>query len=392
MSNMRVFLVVILLSIVSCNISLSQSNGSCNYAQVMALSTSPCNYSPFVAVFEDDFNGNQLDINKWIPINGVVRDVYHLKERQWYTPNNILLNNGTLKLIAKKETLLNQCFTIWITGSGYQSFCQDFYYTSAEINSKYKFMYGKYEIRCKIPKGKGFWPAFWTYGGRGSEIDVFEFWNEKNIFGNYDSDLLSKVINTNIYYNHDNNNNDDRESCSFKVKDGIDYSQSFRTYTLIYNKNSIEWYVDNILVRKEYLYKDILGRNLDCGINSPTLALINKSYPRNMPMSIMANLAIQCNNNNEPDINTPFPSNYEIDYIRFYKQLPMGNCLVYNETSEVNLENDLFNAIGGKVVTLQNNISIPDNAQLKVLATDEINLNNGFSVGSNSDFEAKIIN
>ncbi len=41
---------------------------------------------------------------------------------------------------------------------------QYFDYTSGMIYSNYKFDYGMFEIKCKIPKGKGFWPAFWMAG------------------------------------------------------------------------------------------------------------------------------------------------------------------------------------------------------------------------------------
>ena len=42
-------------------------------------------------------------------------------------------------------------------------------YTSARLNSKYAFTYGRVEVRAKLPSGGGTWPAIWTLGKNISE-------------------------------------------------------------------------------------------------------------------------------------------------------------------------------------------------------------------------------
>src|SRR5690554_6387416 len=138
----------------------------CNGQQVVLLEDGECNYNPYTLVFEDNFDGGALDLTKWIPITGVVRDPSHNIEQQWYTPNNIEVSNGTLKLITKAETLNNQCSDLRINNR-MQTLCQNFNYTSAEIDSKYKFEHGKFATRCKLINGRGYFPVFWTYGGLG---------------------------------------------------------------------------------------------------------------------------------------------------------------------------------------------------------------------------------
>ena len=370
---------------------ISKMYGQCNSVVGVISGTPPCDNNPYVITFEDNFNNNELNLDYWIPTSGVVRDQRHESEKQWYTPNNIEVNNGVLKLKAKRENLYNQCFTIWNPDiNAMETLCQDFNYTSAQIDSKYKFSTGKFEIRCKIPKGKGFWPAFWTYGKRSNEIDVFEFWNEKDWLDNYDNNLLSKRINTNIHYDFNNNNSAD--DCSHKYN-GVDYSNSFHIFSAIWTKYSIEWYVDGDLIRTEYLFRDILSRPLSCGLDGLREAIISKSFPRvNHPMQIIANLAIQCNNENDPDNTTPFPSSFEIDYIRYYKQLPMTMDLTYRFIQQIYISDDCFNVIGGRNITLKDYFKLSDNKQLKVIARNSISLENGFEVGNNCNFEAVIDN
>jgi beta-glucanase (GH16 family) len=57
------------------------------------------------------------------------------------------------------------------------------HYTSARLNSKKAWTYGKFEVRAKLPKGKLLWPAIWmmpkdsVYGGwaASGEIDIMEY-------------------------------------------------------------------------------------------------------------------------------------------------------------------------------------------------------------------------
>ena len=76
-------------------------------------------------------------VSNWSPITGVVRDADHDHEKQWYTPDNIEVNDGVLKLITRHEPLFNQSYWIWDPDQGAMVYyCEDFEYTSAEIDSR----------------------------------------------------------------------------------------------------------------------------------------------------------------------------------------------------------------------------------------------------------------
>ena len=105
-------------------------------------------------------------------------------EKQHYTDEleNSYVSDGTLKIVAKKESYTDQGVTKQ--------------YTSARLNSKFAFKYGKVEFRAKMPSGYGTWPAVWMlnrninetgnyWGSQGyastswpacGEIDILEHW------------------------------------------------------------------------------------------------------------------------------------------------------------------------------------------------------------------------
>ncbi|WP_430815117.1 family 16 glycosylhydrolase [Carboxylicivirga sp. RSCT41] len=113
-------------------------------------------------VWEENFDGNSLNPDNWTyEVNGSGGGN---QELQYYTDrtDNLRVEDGLLTIEARKEEY-----------SGKQ-------YTSARIVSKNKkdFTYGKVEVRLKVPKGRGTWPAFWMlgYGGwpQAGEIDIME--------------------------------------------------------------------------------------------------------------------------------------------------------------------------------------------------------------------------
>lgn len=85
-------------------------------------------------------------------------------EEQHYTDRieNSYMENGFLSIVAIKESFTNQN--------------QTKQYTSARLNSKFAFTYGRVDVRAKLPVGDGTWPAIWTLG---KNVDEFgNFWHD----------------------------------------------------------------------------------------------------------------------------------------------------------------------------------------------------------------------
>lgn len=375
-------LTVLLLTILTTKIVSGQI---CDGQQVVLTQDGQCDYNDYILEFEDNFDGNTLDLSKWVlPYQGVLRNLSHSLEKQWYantgnTPaipfsNNIEVSNGTLKITARKEsTPIVGTYVSNFSTNPWTYTTESFDYSSAEIDSKYKFGYGKYEIRCKIPNGRGFWPAFWMYGvdagNINNEIDVFEFW-----------DNSTSDHNMTVHYNG--------QMCLTDYN-GPDYSQAFHTFTVIWNNNKIEWYVDGDLKRRSTKFYTILGQTVDCnGIQAFGQYILDKVFPKD-PMNIITNLALQTGTY-APDNNTPFPSSLEIDYIRYYKQIPCSGTLNYTEITQLNLSNEVYNLVIGTTITVGGNFTVQNGQQLELVARDEIVLLPGFSAEAGSNFVARI--
>ena len=150
---------------------LLQINGENNTSKVLAYiddfyylgASTPSPAVFYQLVWSDEFDTNgAVDASKWfhqtqIPAGGS----WHNGEVQHYTNriDNSVVNNGFLNIIAKKETYQNQ----GVTKS----------YTSARLNSKFAFKYGRVEVRAKLPAGLGTWPAIWTLGKNVNENGAY---------------------------------------------------------------------------------------------------------------------------------------------------------------------------------------------------------------------------
>ncbi|WP_336689873.1 MULTISPECIES: family 16 glycosylhydrolase [unclassified Chryseobacterium] len=105
-------------------------------------------------VWSDEFSTNgAVDNTKWFHQTQLPTTAgWYNNEQQHYTNliTNSFASNGELNIVAKKETFTDQGYTK--------------NYTSARLNSKFAFKYGRIDVRAKVPKNQGTWPAIWLLG------------------------------------------------------------------------------------------------------------------------------------------------------------------------------------------------------------------------------------
>jgi beta-glucanase (GH16 family) len=157
-------------------------------------------------------------------------------------------------------------------------------YSSGLLSSKRSFnqKYGLFEIRAKIPKGKGLWPAFWLLPLNGSwppELDVLEILgdNPQKLYVSWHSNAGGK------------------HTSETKGIDVPDASEDFHTYSVYWTKDFIEWFFDDIQVASKPTPQDF-----------------------HQPMYMLVNLAVGGGWPGAPDKTTQFPAKYSIDWIRAY--------------------------------------------------------------------------
>jgi sialidase-1 len=215
-----------------------------------------CDANPWTLIFEDNFDGYVLDEYKWFRKYAVPRDADFELTKSLFLFENVVVEDGKLKIFGKRENVDNFYLTTKYdeNGVGIEGKYVDFDYTAGEIESQAEFFYGRFEARLKLPSGKGLYPAFWTFGAPWSEIDIFEFSNVKKcdlLGGNYDPDLNQKVIQTNIHTEYGSYGHlQCGKSVGIKMpndNDYVDFSKEFHVFAADFEKQYIKWYVDGIL-------------------------------------------------------------------------------------------------------------------------------------------------
>jgi beta-glucanase (GH16 family) len=220
-------------------------------------------------VFEDEFNEGALDERTWTTAFPWGRDRSSVGELQYYAPDAFRLKNGQLSIVAQPAHDGSHAYNSGLISS-HDSFAPE---------------YGRFEIRCKVPQGKGLWPAFWLLPLDTSwppEIDVFEALGD-------DPETVHMTA-------HWSDGGAHRQKGSEFT--GPDFSKDFHTFAVEWTPEKLTWFVDGV---KRH---EVSGR-------SPS-----------GPMYLLANLAVGGDWPGAPDASTRFPASFDIDYIRAYAASP----------------------------------------------------------------------
>ena len=246
-------------------------------------------------IWSDEFNGNNLDTNYWSHEigTGSQNGLYGWGngELQYYQPQNSVVNNGTLKIIAQQEP--NGLVDSWNN---------TYYYSSSRIvtRDKFEFQYGKIAARIKTLDGQGYWPAFWLLPKNGQwpcdgEIDIMEQWGN-----NGPTNVTTGAAHVGVCPYSSSNHQ--YQSSSYQKNNGS-FADNFHTYEIIWRPNKIEWFVDGT-------------KFFEVDSNS-----FNQIYawPFNSNQwYLILNLAITSSG---PSLSTVFPNQIEVDYVRIYEEI-----------------------------------------------------------------------
>lgn len=260
-----------------------------------AVDSVPASTEEYQLVWSDEFDRpGPVDPSHWQFEKGFVRN----REAQWYQQENAYCKDGLLIMEARKERKANPDYE---KGSNHWSRSRAYIeYTSSSINTrgKHSWLYGRFEMRARIPVGDGLWPAFWTLGVEGEwpsngEIDIMEY---------YRGMLLANVA----------CGTDKRWEAKWFTQTrpieslGPDWAQKFHVWRMDWDEQEISLYVDDLLLNRVPLSK--LNNRDKTGIN-----------PFRQPHYILLNLALGGMNGGAID-DSLLPARYEIDYVRVYQK------------------------------------------------------------------------
>ena len=306
--NLNIYLLYLLLILFSCNEEQSK------YTDQGDISTISENWE---LLWSDEFNDEELDLTKWNKLNW--KPGWVNNELQAYTDRdtNIFLENGHLVLQGNIEP--------GYSGTDYvgNNYVAD--YTSGRVNTDDKFSttYGRFDIKAKLPAGKGSWPAIWMLGESISsigwpqcgEIDIMEHVG-------YDQGLVHGSIHTQDY----NHMYGTQKSGSKYVDDVTD---AFHVYSLEWSPFYLRYLIDNEPFF--FVYNDSNG---DFG-----------KWPFNDPHYLILNLAIGGDWGGVQGVSaSAFPMKMYIDYVRVYKKSDTYNYV--EVTFKVDMSNENISGSG----------------------------------------------
>ncbi|MFO8029028.1 MAG: family 16 glycosylhydrolase [Cyclonatronaceae bacterium] len=252
----------------------------------MFLVTGTSNAQTWELVWSDEFDGTGLDESKWSYQYGTGASVglsgWGNAELQYYTDReqNVYVQDGKLHIVAREET-----------HGGMD-------YTSARLRSidQGDWRYGRFEVRAKLPKGQGIWPAIWmmptdaVYGSwpASGEIDIMELVGHQ-----------PDVIHGTIHYGPPHT-----YSGGSHTRSAGDFSDDFHTFAIEWEHGEIRWYVDDMHYHTETNW-------FSEGHSFPA--------PFEQRFHFLLNVAVGGNWPGSPDQTTEFPQQMVIDYVRVYQ-------------------------------------------------------------------------
>jgi len=231
-------------------------------------------------IWSDEFDGGgAVDQSKWT--HEIGGSGWGNNELEYYTNSieNSYVSGGNLTIQAQKQS------------QGGRD------YTSARLITKGKqsFTFGRVDVRAKLPKGQGIWPAIWMLGsdiGQNNwplcgEIDLMELRGQEP----------NKFLST-LHYG--TSTADHRYKGTDHTLANGSFADDFHLFSMVRSKDQMRFFLDG----KQYY-------TFTSSDASP--------YPFNNPFFVILNVAVGGDFLGNPNASTQFPQQMLVDYVRFYQ-------------------------------------------------------------------------
>ena len=242
-------------------------------------------------VFADEFNSGDIpDPEKWDYDTHRNAEGWYNNELQYYSngrAENARIENGVLVIEALKD---GGAVSDAIDYGGQE-------YTSARLHTKGKaaWTYGFYEVRAKLPCGRGTWPAIWMLPEDpdvewpdGGEIDIMEHVGYE-----------PGVIHTSVHTKAFNFGKGTQRTTSFELPTAC---TQFHRYQLLWRPEGLIFAVDDA---PRFAFKKLRSGK--------------SRWPFDEPMHLLLNIAIGGDWGGRKGVDqTALPQRMEIDHVRVY--------------------------------------------------------------------------
>ena len=291
-----------------------------------------CQAKPqYELVWAEEFETEgRLSDADWNYEHGFVRN----HEHQWYQQDNAIVAGGSLVIEARHDSIPNPGYrpadigndenargrrrgNDWRSARPYAE------YSSASVNTrgKHEWLYGRFEVRAKIPTASGAWPAIWTLGvskpwPMNGEIDIMEYYRIKGV---------PHILANACWASEPNRGLWSTGAVPFThfTDRAPQWTDKFHTWRMDWDEDYLRLYLDDELLNEVPISEKA------CSEPSPTgFKRLGKAgeYSEalyaafHQPHYLLLNLAIGGDNGGEPDP-ADYPLRYEIDYVRIYQKL-----------------------------------------------------------------------
>ena len=219
----------------------------------------------WVLTWSDEFDGPALDGTRWRVEHAALTKN---NELQYYLPDEVYLEDGCLVLRSREREHGGRRYTSGLV----------------DTQNRFSQAFGRFEVRAKLPKGRGIWPAHWMlpddHPAWPPEIDIME------LLG-HEPDTVHLTQHWGTWPNNASH------GVPFV---GPDFSEGFHVFTVEWSPDRIDWFVDGELRHSS-----------------------TESVPR-IPFYLILNTAVGGDWPGNPDATTTFPQHHLIDYVRVYRR------------------------------------------------------------------------